>query len=257
MTEDQLSPGQRWDVHCYAAHGRFVTELGVPVIELLSPQVGERILDLGCGDGVLTEQLVTMGCQVVGVDASPEMVEAARARGLDARLMDGQALTFEDEFDAVFSNAALHWMQQPDKVIAGVWRALKRGGRFVGEFGGHGNIGSIVAAITAALERREIDSTQLNPWYFPTAEAYRACLQAQGFKVNFITLMPRPTPLPGDIIRWLETFTRAFCAAVPEGERSRFFDEVREQLQPWLCDSEGRWTADYVRLRFTAEKPED
>src|SRR5690606_30524386 len=135
---------------------------------------GERILDLGCGDGVLTREIAERGCEVVGVDSSPEMVEAARALGTDARLMDGHCLSFESEFNAVFSNAALHWMNRPDEVLEGVARALKPGGRFVGEFGGDGNIREVLRGIRGALGDRGVDFDRLNPWYFPTAEEYRA-----------------------------------------------------------------------------------
>src|SRR6266705_5788747 len=129
-----MSTTQTWDANRYSENARFVSDLGMPVVELLAPRAGERILDLGCGDGSLTTKLVELGCQVVGVDASPAMVAAAQALGLDARVMDGQSLPFAQEFDAVFSNAALHWMPQVDTVIAGVWRSLKPGGRFVGEW---------------------------------------------------------------------------------------------------------------------------
>ena len=129
---------QSWDPDAYARNARFVSDLGAPVVELLAPLAGERILDLGCGDGALTIKLVELECEVVGVDASAPQVEAARRLGLDARVADGARLGFNAEFDAVFSNAAIHWMKPPDDVIASVWRALRPGGRFVGEFGGHG-----------------------------------------------------------------------------------------------------------------------
>jgi SAM-dependent methyltransferase len=131
-------PGQEWQAERYAAHARFVADLGMPVVEqLLAPQAGERVLDLGCGDGVLTAKLAGLGCAAVGVDAGPDMVRAARALGVDARVVDGHALAFDREFDAVFSNAALHWMKaDPDAVVAGVARALRPGGRFVAEMGG-------------------------------------------------------------------------------------------------------------------------
>src|SRR5262249_10134177 len=151
---------------------RFVADLGEPVVELLAPRPGERILDLGCGDGVLTEKLVQMGCSVVGVDGSPLQIAAARARGLDAHVLDGERLTFTHEFDAVFSNAALHWMKRADDTIAGVYRALRPGGRFVAECGGHGCVATIAGALHAALGRRGIDGARVNPWYFPTPEEY-------------------------------------------------------------------------------------
>lgn len=249
-----MSSSQSWDPERYAKNARFVADLGMPVVELLEPQPGERILDLGCGDGALTEKLVEMGCSVVGVDSSAEQVEAARELGLDAHTMDGHALTFESEFDAVFSNAALHWMGHPDEVIVGVRRALKPGGRFVAECGGHGCVDTIVRALTAALQRRGLWEAGINPWYFATDEEYRGRLEARGFEVSYIALIPRPTPLPGDIGGWLETFAESFTSRVPESDRSDFLDEVREAMRPRLCDEQGAWTADYIRLRFAAVK---
>src|SRR2546425_9581809 len=148
---------QRWDPEGYARHARFVADLGMPVVELLAPRAGERILDLGCGDGALTERLVAMGCRVVGVDGSAEQVAAAQARGLDAQVMDGEHLAFAAEFDAVFSNAAMHWMKRADDVIVGVWRALVPGGRFVAELGGHGCVATVEAAPVVALAPRGLD----------------------------------------------------------------------------------------------------
>jgi SAM-dependent methyltransferase len=245
---------QAWDPERYARNARFVSDLGAPVIELLAPQAGERILDLGCGDGALTAKLVALGCHVVGVDGSAEQIAAARALGLDAHVMDGQQLTFASEFDAVFSNAAMHWMKRADDVIDGVWRALKPGGRFVAEFGGSGCVATIKAALIAALRRRGIAGERYDPWYFPTDAEYRARLEAHGFAVAYIALIARPTPLPGDIVGWLETFAESFIAALPATERPALLAEVREALRPRLCDAWGNWTADYVRLRFAAHK---
>jgi SAM-dependent methyltransferase len=230
-----------------------VSELGAPVVALLAPVAGERILDLGCGDGALTADLVARGCRVVAVDASPAQVEAARARGLDAHVMDGHALAFDGEFDAVFSNAALHWMLDADRVVAGVARALRRGGRFVGEFGGRGCVETILAALRAALERHGVDARAIQPWYFPDDVAYRARLEAGGFDVGSIALIPRPTPLPGDIADWLETFAERFLLAAPPAIRPIVLAEVREALRPTLF-RDGVWSADYIRLRFAARK---
>jgi SAM-dependent methyltransferase len=220
---------QTWDPENYARNARFVAELGMPVVDLLAPQPGERILDLGCGDGALTAKLVELGCRVTGVDASPEQIGAAQARGLDARVVDAQALPFEAQFDAVFSNATLHWIQ--------------------------GNIARICAALYAALRERHIDPVSLDPWYFPGTDEYRERLERRGFRVVEIALFARPTALPGDIAGWLETFAGSFLAAVPDGERPALMAELREALRPDLCDEDGRWTADYVRLRFAAIKP--
>jgi trans-aconitate methyltransferase len=246
---------QQWSPAQYAKNARFVSDLGMPVVALLAPRAGERILDVGCGDGPLTKKLVELGCDVVGVDASPAMIEAAKALGLDARVMDGQSLQFKDEFDAVFSNAALHWMKQADAVIAGVWRALKPGGRFVGEFGGEGNTATVLRVLTAVLRQRGLDFRTLSPWYFPSVEEYRGKLEAHGFVVNSIALIPRPTPLPGSLIAWLETFAQSFMVPLPIGERAVFLADIENRCRPTLCNAEGQWSVDYVRLRFSATKP--
>jgi SAM-dependent methyltransferase len=245
---------QSWDPERYARNARFVADLGAPVVELLAPQAGERILDLGCGDGVLTAKLVALGCDVVGVDASAAQIAAAQKLGLDARVAGGEALDFADEFDAVFSNAALHWMSRPDLAIDGVHRALKPGGRFVAEFGGYGCVAKIRKALVAGLDRRGVNGAAADPWYFPTVEDYSARLVRGGFAVKYIALIPRPTPLPGDVTGWLETFAESFTSALPAEERPAYIAEVREALRPELCDGEGKWTADYVRLRFAAVK---
>jgi SAM-dependent methyltransferase len=246
---------QTWDPERYARNAGFVAELGMPVVDLLSPQPGERVLDLGCGDGVLTAKLLALGCEVVGVDASAAQVAAARARGVEARVLDGHALDYTEAFDAVFSNATLHWLRRPDEVIEGVWRALRPGGRFVGELGGHGCVATICGALVDALDRRGIDGAARIPWYFPTVEDYGERLARRGFSVPFVKLFPRPTPLPGDITGWLETFAESFTQAVEPGSRGDYLAEVRDRLRPLLSDDEGRWTADYVRLRFAAIKP--
>src|SRR5438132_6090873 len=198
---------QTWNASGYAANAGFVPALGQPVLDLLKPEAGERILDLGCGDGVLTAKIAAVGVSVVGVDAAPDMINAAKQRVLDARVMDGSELRFEQEFDAVFSNAALHWMKSnPDAVIAGVARALKQGGRFVAEMGGHGCVAAITVAIMAVMERRGVNARAMIPWYFPTVDDYGARLQRGGFTVDYIELIPRPTPLPTNMAGWLEVF---------------------------------------------------
>lgn len=225
----------------------------MPVVELLAPRAGEHILDLGCGDGALSIKLVELNCTVVCVDSSPEMIGSAKSRGLDARVMDGQSLQFEREFDAVFSNAALHWMNDPGRVIDGVWRALRPGGRFVGEFGGYGNVRKIIAALESALATR--GEMVPCPWYFPGSEEYRCLLEAAGFELKTIELFPRPTPLPGDVGDWLKTFAHRYTSVLPADDRPDLINEVVDGLRNVLCDEEENWTADYVRLRFSASKP--
>jgi trans-aconitate methyltransferase len=245
-----------WDPEQYATHAGFVPVLGAPVLELLALRPGERVLDLGCGDGVLTERLVALGGDVVGVDASPAMIERARARGLDARTVDGTSLPFDHEFDAAFSNAALHWMRDADTVLGGVARSLRPGGRFVAEMGGHGCVAAVRVALVAVLARHGIDGAARDPWYFPTVDDYGARLGRAGFAVDSIALIPRPTPLPGDVRDWLDTFAGTFLDGLEAAERAQVRDEVAHLLAPALCDEAGRWTADYVRLRFAAHRPE-
>jgi SAM-dependent methyltransferase len=247
--------GQDWDAASYERNAAFVAELGEPLVALLAPRAGQRVLDLGCGDGRLTLALRQAGCVVVGVDASASQVEAARRRGLDARVMDGQALDFDGVFDAVFSNAALHWMKRPDLVLQGVWKALRPGGRFVGELGAAGNVGAIVRALDEALRRRGRSFADLSPWFYPTGPEYRARLEAAGFAVVTLEVFARPTPLPGDITAWLETFAGAFQSALPDPARAALFAELRAALAPTLQKPDGTWWADYVRLRFHAVKP--
>ena len=252
---EDAAPEQRWDPARYAEHARFVADLAGPLIDILAPKAGEDILDLGCGDGVLTAALAGRCRRIVGVDSSPEQIEAARALGVDARVCDGHALPFAGEFDAIVSNAALHWMKRPDAVIDGMWRALRPGGRIAGEMGGAGNVAKISGALADALGRRGIDAKPRFPWYFPTPDAYREKLVARGFEVRLMRRVERPTTLPGDIAGWLETFAAPFTDAVAEDARPALIDEVREALEPELYRPGTGWVADYVRLRFLAVKP--
>jgi trans-aconitate methyltransferase len=252
------TPSQEWNSARYDKNARFVSDLGEPLVDLLNPQSGERILDLACGDGVLTEKIIARGAELVGVDGSADMLAAARQRGIDARVMDAYQLNFTSEFDAVFSNAALHWMKRdPDAVIQGVRRALKPGGRFVAEMGGHGNVAAITVALCATIEKYGAKGEAMIPWYFPSADEYRQRLERAGFRTHYIELIPRPTPLPTGMRGWLETFVIPFTNSVPKEARSEFLNEVTDRLRPVLCDASGHWTADYVRLRFQARLSSD
>ena len=246
---------QTWDVSQYAGNGRFVALLAESLVETLQPQAGERILDLGCGDGFLTRKLAESGATLVGVDASPQMVAAAKERGVDARCVSGEALSFDQEFDAVFSNAALHWMTDQDAVLQGVYRALKPGGRFVAECGGQGNIAAIRVALLAVLQVHGVPVERIENNRFYAPAEYRSRLERQGFQVEQITLTPRPTPLPSGMTEWLQTFRQSLFAQLPVAERPAAIKQVVTLLKPVLCDAEGKWTADYVRLRFVAHRP--
>ena len=240
----------RWASDAYQINAAYVPALGAAVLDLLRPTAGERILDIGCGDGTLTQKIVAAGASVIGVDASEEMVAAARARGIDARFIDAEQLPFEREFDAVFSNAALHWVRDHDAMLAGVRRALKPRGRFVAEFGGHGNIAAIQVAIRSVLAHHGW-ATNIHRFYATPAE-YAARMQTHGLTATQIDLIPRPTPLPTGIRGWLETFERTTLDNIPQNHRETFIDEVEDLLRPEICDSHGNWTAHYVRLRFAA-----
>ena len=247
-------PAQRWDPDAYATNARFVADLAGPVVDLLAPRAGERILDLGCGDGALTAKIVATGADVLGVDASDDLVAAARAMGVSADVANAHQLPFVEEFDAVFSNAALHWMRDPEAVIEGVRRALKPGGRFVAEMGGAGNVATIVAAIDEELSARGHSAAEGNPWYFPSPEDYTMLLEKHGFHVEEIALIQRPTKLPGDVGGWLDTFADSFLRVLDPDARNEARDGIVERLRDRIRDKDGVWWADYVRLRFFSRR---
>lgn len=246
-----------WNAADYAANAGFVPALGNAALELLAPKPGESILDLGCGDGVLTKRIAEAGADVLGVDPSDGMLDAARALGLNVEKADGQALAFNARFDAVFSNAALHWMPNQKAVAEGVFRALKPGARYVGECGGFGNIAAIRTALRAVLSAHGFSPDSGGGQTYLTSEAFTAIHSAAGFTDIEARIIPRPTPLPTGIRGWLKTFRAGFLdeAGVPETARAQVIEEVEALLAPALRDGEGNWTADYVRLRWQAKKP--
>ncbi|MEM8797907.1 MAG: methyltransferase domain-containing protein [Pseudomonadota bacterium] len=252
---DESKTRQNWSAAGYGENARFVSDYGEVLFSLLDDKPNQRILDLGCGDGALAEKLVALGHNVTAVDQSPDFVEAAQAKGLNAFQMDGHALAFDQPFDCVFSNAALHWMLEPNRVIEGVSRSLVESGVFVGEMGGQNNVAAIVTALLASLEMEAgLDGRPLHPWYFPSPDGYAALLDAHGFKVEAIELIPRPTPLPTGISGWLETFANPFVADLDATARQAVLARAEALLEPSLMDENGNWTADYVRLRFKARK---
>lgn len=257
-----LNPASQWSPGDYATNAAFVPALGAAALELLAPQAGELIVDLGCGDGALTEKIMASGARVIGLDASEAMVEAARARGVDAFVADAQALDLESEatrfgqFDAAFSNAALHWMLDPGAVASGVLTMLKPGGRFAGEMGGQGNIAALRNGIRAELGERGYDLPADDPQWYPGREEFVRLYACAGFTGIQAQLIPRPTPLPAGVAAWVKTFRAGWLevAGVPEAARDEVAAAVEARLRPQLQQPDGSWVADYVRLRFTMRK---
>lgn len=244
---------QHWNSGTYAENARFVADYGASLLAWLNAKPAEKICDLGCGDGVLTAQIAATGADVLGVDGSHNLVTAARKLGVNAEVGNGEALRFTEAFDAVFSNAALHWMLDSDAVIRGVYRALKSGGRFVAEMGGQGNVAVIHQAIVEAAAHHGI--TAKTVWYFPDVETYRAQLENAGFRVEDISLYARPTPLATGVAGWLATFAAPLLQDADAATKAQIIQEacqVAERALPRNAD--GVVLADYRRLRFRARK---
>jgi trans-aconitate 2-methyltransferase len=243
----------------YDSRHSFVWRYGRDLLELLAPQPGERILDLGCGTGHLTQEIAQSGAEVVGIDASPEMVQQARRNypAVCFEAADARDFSFAEPFDAVFSNAVLHWVKPPEPAVACIARALKPGGRIVAELGGRGNIRRVVDGLYSALANFGIaDADELNPWYYPSLGEYTSLLETHSFEVAYAALFDRPTPLEGgdEAMRaWLEQFAGSFSQAVPAAQREAFLDRVVEDVKPGLY-KDGAWFIDYRRLRVVATK---
>ena len=239
----------RWDAADYARVGRFVADLGEAALDLLAPQLGERILDVGCGDGALTYKIIERGAEVVGVDNSPELVAAARAIGIDVHEIDASDMSFDAAFDAAFSNAALHWMLDKTRVAKAVFRALKNGSRFAGEMGGEGNLKRLRERLDAELVARGYPPPLESSNWYPSVEEFAEVYEAAGFTEVDARLIERPTPMPNGVGAWVTTFRRGWLdrAGVPEEERADIGQAV--------ADSVGSPKADYVRLRFIMRKP--
>ena len=246
---------QTWNTDAYAANGRFVATLASDVVALLNPKPGEHILDLGCGDGALTEQLAATGAIVTGVDASATMLADARQRNLHVEQHDATALPYNHQFDAVFSNAALHWItgiSGQQAMLASVHRALRSGGRFVAEMGGQSNVAAIRTALQATLAPFHIDAEEAAASFFPSPALYRRLLETAGFTIQSIDLIPRLTPLPNGMESWLNTFRNGVLDQLDPTDRATAVANTVALLKHTLCDADSNWTADYVRLRFHA-----
>jgi len=249
----------KWDANLYDDKHAFVFQYGESVLELLDVKPGERILDLGCGTGHLTKKIQEVGARVFGIDASPDMIAKAKENypELDFRVANGADFNVDEPFDAVFTNATLHWIQDADGVIKSVYRALKPDGRFVGEFGGKGNNRLMLAAAATVLKKHGYNHGEnINPWYYPSTAEYAARLEAQGFRVTLITHFDRPTLLQDGregMIKWFNMFGASIFKAVPAGELPQTINEITGVLQA-TNEVDGQWYADYKRLRFIAIK---
>jgi SAM-dependent methyltransferase len=239
----------KWNAADYARVGGFVSALGAAALDLLDPQPGERILDVGCGEGTLTRQIVERGATVLGIDNSPEMVEAARAGGIDALLLDAADMQFFAEFDAAFSNATLHWVLAKEQAARAIFRALKPGGRFAGEMGGEGNLASLREALDEELIiRGYAPPVEASNWY-ASPEEFASVYEAAGFAEIDARLIERPTPVDHGISAWVTTFRRGWL------DRAGVPDEERAEIGAAVADRIGSDVADYVRLRFIMRKP--
>ncbi|MDY7014892.1 MAG: class I SAM-dependent methyltransferase [Cyanobacteriota bacterium] len=264
MTHQKLTSRDRWNTSLYESKHEFVWHYGSELIELLAPQPDERILDLGCGTGQLTQQIAASGAIAIGIDNSPSAIARAKENypHLQFLVAEGTNFSVEEPFDAVFSNAALHWMKNAQGVIRCIWQALNPGGRFVAEFGGKGNVRQIVAALETVFGERDRGAaralaTACNPWYFPSIGEYATLLEQQGFQVTNAVLFERPTRLEDGergMRNWLEMFGQSWLLTIPERERETVIQHIQEQLQPKLYREEA-WWVDYRRLRIIAYKP--
>jgi trans-aconitate methyltransferase len=251
--EDPLSLSDvstsQWDAGDYARVGGFVPALGQAALDLLDPQPGEHVLDIGCGDGTLSEQIAQRGATVVGIDNSVSMVGAARSRGLDARLMDAAQLKFGEAFDAAFSNATLHWVLDKERAARAIWFSLKPGGRFAGEMGGDGNLARLREALDDELVARGFGPPTYAANWYPGVEEFAALYEQVGFRDVDAQLIERPTTLDHGVAAWVLTFRAGWLdrAGVPHEERAAVADAVADRV--------GSNIADYVRLRFIMRKP--
>lgn len=246
-----------WNASLYDNKHGFVSQYGEGIVELLNPQAGDRILDLGCGTGHLANTIATQGAQVTGIDGSASMIERARANypQLSFQVADARNFSFSEPFDAVFSNATLHWVKEAEQVIICIAAALKAGGRFVAEFGGQGNVSMIVSSLQQAL-RELLNREVASGWYFPSIGEYTPLLEKHGLSVRLAHLFERPTPLQDGeqgLRNWLEMFGGPMFADVPVSIKQQAIIRAEELSRPHLFQN-GQWIADYCRLRIVALK---
>jgi trans-aconitate methyltransferase len=247
-----------WNASLYENKHSFVWQYGEDLLEILSPQKSDRILDLGCGTGQLTHRIANTGAVAIGIDRSPEMIAQAQQNypNVQFEVADATNFTFSEPFDAVFSNAVLHWVKPPEAAINCIWQVLKPGGRFIAEFGGKGNVKTIVDAIASTLkEHNESGQLATKVWYFPSVGEYATLLEKQGFETNNAMLFDRPTPLEGEegMRNWIEMFASEIFSEISSDKKAEILHEVEEKLRPKLYQKD-TWFADYRRIRIVAKK---
>jgi trans-aconitate methyltransferase len=252
-----LTTANQWNPSLYDTRHNYVTRYGEDLLELLSAQSGERILDLGCGTGHLAHTIAESGAHVVGLDSATSMIEQARAAYPDVEFVvgDGANFYFDQPFDAVFSNAALHWIPAAEQVAACIWRALKPGGRFVAEFGGKDNVRAVLSAIRDTLESLSYTELASPYWYFPSLGEYATLLETQGYRVTFAAHFDRPTAVEGEdgARSWLQMYANKILNGLPADLHETFYTQVEDRLRPTQYQ-DGTWYVDYRRLRVVAVK---
>ncbi|MDX6152610.1 class I SAM-dependent methyltransferase [Marinococcus sp. PL1-022] len=252
-----------WNAKHYDQQAAFVSRFGQNVIELLQPKPKENILDIGCGTGDLMQDIARAGAYVSGIDSSSEMISRAKSKypNQSFYIADAEDLSafYSDHYDAVFSNAAFHWMKRPECVLASIYSVLKTGGRLTAEFGGKGNVAAIIRGISTVMaEHFQIDIHPRIPWYFPSIGEYTNLLEKQGFYVSYAHHFPRPTFLgKGDrgLNHWLDQFAKNFFPEFTEREGQQLYTAINHELASELKTSDG-WYADYQRIRIVAHKIE-
>ena len=249
----------KWNAELYDDKHAFVFQYGENVLELLDIKPGEHILDLGCGTGYLTDQIAVKGAVATGIDYSPEMIKKAEQTypSINFGVADAGNFSFAEPFDAIFSNAALHWVKNQDDMMKSVYDNLKPGGRFVAEMGGKGNVAHMVGATKTVLEKHGYTYNEaLNPWHFPSLGEYTCRLEQHGFRVTFAAHFDRPTLLQDGhlgVSKWLNMFGASFFAGIPADKLQLILNEITALLEPFY-NKDGQWFADYKRLRFIAVK---
>ena len=253
-----MAQNANWNAALYDEKHSFVWKMAAGLLDLLEAKSGERILDIGCGTGHLTSQIAATGAMVTGIDRSPDMIQQARAAhpSIPFQVMDARELSFPEKFDAVFSNATLHWITEPELVVTSVSAILRPGGRFVAEFGGSRNVEGVVSAFARAWKNLQLLGDFPNPWYYPGIAEYSSLLDRHSLEVTYALLFDRPTPLEDGergLRNWLDMFSGPIASTLPSDTQEKLKAEVQRQARPTLFH-DGRWVMDYRRLRLLARK---